>query len=184
MKPKNSIPIFLICLLTISTSHAQILILTVGTIVKSSQPADKKLMANIQGEWMFQEAEIDKKDVMGDFGKIKMYFPKCKKADKKAGKCQSVYVHNDDQTDYFKLMLKEDNTISVTSRRDLNKAAKISVAEYEKVKYEMVTAGGSEYEFSMKYKKGTLRIETIGDDEYAEYFLLVRPLKEKRRNHK
>jgi hypothetical protein len=162
-------------------SHAQVIIMTVATIVKSSQPADKKLMANIQGEWMFQEAEIDKKDVMGDFGKIKIYFPKCKKADKKAGKCQSVYVHNDDQTDYFKLLLKDENTIAVTSRKDLNKAAKISDAEYQKVKYEMVTAGGSDYEFSMKFKKGTLRIETIGNDDHSEYFLLVRPPKVKKK---
>lgn len=160
---------------TVTTANAQILILTVGAIIKSTKPADKKLMTRIEGEWMFQEARIDNLDVMDSFDQIKIYFPKCKKADKKANRYQSIYVYNDIQTDYFKNLLQAENKVSITSRKIINKEAKAMDASYEKVKYELVSTEDSKYEFSMKFKKDTLRIETIGKDDHSEFFLLVRP---------
>ena len=76
-------------------------------------------------------------------------------------------------TDYFKVLLEEESKVAITSRKEINKAAKAENKDYTKVKYELVEAKGSEYEFSFKYKKKKLRIETIGSD-HSEYFLLVR----------
>ncbi len=63
---------------------------------------------------------------------------------------------------------------------EINKAAKAEDAEFEKVKYEIVEAQGSEYEFAFKYKKGLVKIETVGE-KGDEYFEMERPPKEKKK---
>ncbi len=173
-----SVLVFFFCFSTIA--QAQIIVLTLSSISNSLKPADKKLMSNIKGDWIIQEVEIDGKDVIAEFEGVKISFPKCKGKEYKAGNCQAVEIYNDDKTDYFKVLLEEESKVAITSRKEINKAAKAEDKDYTKVKYELVEAKGSKYEFSFKYKKNKLRIETIGSD-HSEYFLLVRPPKKKKK---
>lgn len=117
---------------------------------------------------------------MSEFEGVRLRFPKCKGKDYKSGNCPHIEVYNDENTDYFKGLFGDDATVTITSRKEINKAAKAEDAEYEKVKYEIVEAKGSEYEFAFKYRKGKVTIETVGADE-SEYFELVRPPKEKKK---
>jgi hypothetical protein len=88
-------------------------------------------------------------------------------------------VTGDDNTDYFKGLFGDDPKINIVSRKEINKAAKAEDSEYEKVKYEVITTKNSEFEYSFKYKKGTMYITTVGEAG-SEAFQLVRPPKEKK----
>lgn len=180
MKSKCIISVLVIFFCFSTIAQAQIIVLTLLSISKSLKPADKKLMTKIKGDWIIQEADINGKDVIAEFEGVKISFPKCKGKDYKAGDCQTIEIYNDQNTDYFKSLLGDESKVAITSRKEINKATKAEDKDYTKVKYELVEAKGSEYEFSFKYKKKKLRIETIGNGQ-SEYFLLVRPPKEKKK---
>jgi len=55
-------------------------------------------------------------------------------------------------------------------------------AEFEKVKYEMVQAAGSEYEFAFKYKKGKVTIQTVGEGR-DELFAMSKAPREKKKKY-
>ena len=170
-----------IAILVLSTSmlQAQILYLTISSISKSTKSADKKLMANLKGSWIITRAEIAGEDVSPEFDGVIITFPKCKGKEVSAESCE-VEVRNDDNTDYFKSLFADDPTLAITSRKEINKASKAEDAEFEKVKYEIVQTAGSEYEFSFKYKKKTVKIQTIGE-RGDEYFEMTKAPKEKKK---
>ena len=180
MKRNVCILFFILFVTSFHVAHAQVIAMTVMAIAKSLQPADKKLMTNIKGEWIVQEARINNKEVLNEFEGVVINFPKCKGKAYKEGSCQVIEVTGDDKTDYFKQLFAEESKASITSRKEINKASKAEDADFEKVKYELVLVKGVEHEFSFKYKKKELRIETIGDG-HSEFFLLVRPPKKKKK---
>ena len=159
-----------------SVLQAQVLILTISAITKSSE---KKLVSSLKGSWIITKAEINGEDVSSQFDGVVITFPKCKGKEVSAGDC-TIEVSNDENTDYFKKLFAQEASFSITSRKEINKAAKAEDAEFEKVKYEIVEAQGSEYEFSFKYKKGMVKIETVGE-KGDEYFEMIRPPKEKKK---
>ena len=159
-----------------SLLQAQVLILTISAITKSSE---KKLVSNLKGSWIITKAEINGEDVSSQFDGVVITFPKCKGKEAREGDC-NIEVSNDDNTDYFKQLFAQEASFSITSRKEISKAAKAEDAEFEKVKYEIVEAQGSEYEFAFKYKKGLVKIETVGE-KGDEYFEMERPPKEKKK---
>jgi len=161
-----------------SMMQAQILILTISSITKSSE---NKLVSNLKGSWIITKAEIDGADVSPQFDGVVITFPKCKGKEARAGDC-NIEVSNDENTDYFKQLFAQESSFSITSRKEINKAAKAEDVEFKKVKYEIVEAQGSEYEFAFKYKKGIVRIETVGENG-DEYFEMIRPPKEKKKKN-
>ena len=171
---------FLAAMLIGFASQAQIIALTISAISKSLQPADKKLMSNIKGEWIIQEAMIDGKNVIDEFEGIMINFPKCKGKSYKAGDCQVIEVYGDEKTEYFKEVFAEESKISISSRKEINKLAEKEDSEFEKIKYELVNVKGVEYTFSFKYKKKAIHIKTTSE-EHSESFHLVRPLKKKKK---
>lgn len=178
---KTRVPIiFLAAMLIGFASEAQVIALTISAISKSLQPADKKLMSNIRGDWIFKEAKMNGENVIEQFEGVLITFPKCKGKEYKSGNCQGIEVYGDEKTEYFKEVFAEESRISITSRKEINKQAKKEDEEYEKIKYELVQVKGVEYTFSFKYKKNVLRIETTGE-EHSEFFQLVRPPKEKKK---
>jgi len=164
----------LLCLSSIAS--AQVLILTISSITKSK---DKKLSSKLTGSWIITKAQINGEDVSSQFDGVLVTFPKCKGKEVSAGDC-TVEVSNDDNTDYFKKLFTQEPSFSITSRKEINKAAKAEDAEFEKVKYEMVQAAGSEYEFAFKYKKGKVTIQTVGEGR-DELFEMSKAPKEKKK---
>lgn len=154
---------------------AQVLILTFSALTKSS---DKALVSKLKGDWMVTSAQIDGHNRLAEFEGVLITFPKCKGEDFKSGKCR-IEVAGDDNTDYFKDLLGEDQDFSTTSHKQINKEANAEDAGYEKVKYEKVTTGGTELEYAFKYKKGIVKIETLSEG-VTESFELQRPPKEKK----
>jgi len=164
----------LLCLTSIAT--AQVLILTLSSITKSK---DKKLSSKLTGSWIITKAQINGEDVSSQFDGVLVTFPKCKGKEVSAGDC-TVDVSNDDNTDYFKQLFAQEPSFSITSRKEINKAAKAEDAEFEKVSYEMVQAAGSEYEFAFKYKKDKVTIQTVGEGR-EELFEMSKAPKEKKK---
>lgn len=168
--------LFLFLLLVSSAANSQVLVLAFSALTSS---ADSKLNKKLTGEWIVVKAEIDGKDVFSQFETVRLNFPKCKGKDYKADNCAPVEVTGDDNTDYFMGLFGDDPKINIVSRKEINKAAKSEDSEYEKVKYEVITTKNSEFEYSFKYKKGTMYIATVGEDG-SESFQLARPPKEKK----
>lgn len=165
----------LLCLSSIAT--AQVLILTISSITKSK---DKKLSSKLTGSWIITKAQINGEDVSSQFDGVLVTFPKCKGKEVTAGGC-TVKVSNDDNTDYFKKLFAQEPSFSITSRKEINKAAKAEDAEFEKVSYEMVQAAGSEYEFAFKYKKGMVTIQMVGEGGDELFQMIKAPKKKKKK---
>jgi hypothetical protein len=173
----KSYTILLSLLLVSFVANSQVLILTLSSLTSTPEG---NLARSLKGEWIIAMAEIDGDDVLDQFKGVRLNFPKCKNKDFKAGNCPPIEVTGDENTDYFKALLGEDPKFSIKSRKEINKTAKAEDAEFEKVKYEVITTDNSEFEYSFKYKKKVMYISTIGEAG-SESFQLVRPPKEKKK---
>jgi hypothetical protein len=173
----NNLITLLILLLVTSVGYTQVLVITISSI--SSTP-EGKLGRAIEGEWIFEKAEINGESVLDSFEGIVLTIPKCSKADRKEGGCPPVEVSGDEKTDYFKDLFGENFKYAITSRKAINKAAKAEDVTYEKVMYEVITTENSEVEYAFKYKKKTMYIEAKSEG-VMEVFELVQPPKEKKK---
>ena len=166
--------LLLIFLFISAASNSQVLILTFSALTSTPEG---QLARNLKGEWIITFAEIDGKNVIHQFEGVKLNFPKCKGKEARAGNCPPVEVTGDENTDYFRELFGKDPKMKIVSRKEINKDAKAEDADYEKVKYEIITTEDSEFEYSFKYKKKVMYITAIGEG-ISESFQLTAPPKE------
>ena len=155
-------------------ANSQILILTFSALTSTPEG---QLARTLEGEWIITFAEIDGENVINQFEGVKLIFPKCKGKEAKAGNCPPVEVTGDENIDYFTELFGKDPKMKIVSRKEINKAVKAEDADYEKVKYEIITTENSEFEYSFKYKKKVMYITAVGEG-ISESFQLTAPPKE------
>ena len=89
--------LILILGVVVQSTHAQVLVMTIGALVKSVQPGDQSMVAVMNGSWYVTkwiDEGVDKTNMVEG---VVVTFEKCEKEDRKNKMCEAQIIFPDEE---------------------------------------------------------------------------------------
>ncbi len=173
--------IILILFVGVQSTHAQVLIMTVGSLVKSG---DSKMVATMNGSWhvtKWIDEGVDKTSMVEG---VIVTFEKCKKEDRKNKMCEAKIIFpNEEISDVIEYIGSDKFNFQIDTKKQSKKEAEVSegIDPDQVPKGETFKLNSKEYKYTIKYKKKKLYFDTVDIVEEKNSHLILTKIKEKKK---
>ncbi len=169
---------------TLSSTYAQVIAMTVSSLVKVVQPGDQKMLSKIKGDWLIVQWVHEGADKSEQVAGVMVTFKKCKKKERKQKLCEAYITFPDEEVEDVMAYIGSDKfNFQIDTRKQTKKEAEVAEGiEPDQVpKGQTFKMNGKEYRYSIKYKKKKLYFDTVDIVEQKDNHLVLEKIKKKKK---